>query len=94
MSVKEQYYQAIILRGGGMITCGSHLGVMVGNDILGCPKGWCFIPIEFATVELVSRCVLQASLGRSKWPKNQKRVPKTEAELLDMLFDSQDYIGG
>lgn len=64
----QAYYESIIKLGGGMITCGDHLGVMVGTDEKACPLGWVFLPIQRATVELIGECVEYATKGRKAWP--------------------------
>ena len=66
-----EYYKYIIDRGGGMITCGEHLGVMIAppSSVKGCPPGWVFIDISEATVELVQEAVALARRGRAAWPE-------------------------
>lgn len=53
------HYQMILERGGGMITCGNHLGVMVSPQVnaKNCPPGWCFVDTETATVEIIAEAV-------------------------------------
>lgn len=93
-----EYIQSILERGGGMITCGDHLGIFVSpsENIRACPPGWCFVPMEIATPELINAAHEHMTSGngrRSKWPKNQKQKVKNPDEMLDQVFDSQDYIG-
>lgn len=76
-----------------MMTCGEHLGVFVGTDILACPKGWVFIPLADATPALVRQAIEHANRGRKNWPKNQKAKYKSDDEMLEQVFSSQDYIG-
>lgn len=121
----SDYYEMIIARGGGMITCGQHLGVMVapGKDLFGefikpdrfvdyegclelarangftekkcaCPPGWCFVPLEIATVDLIAQAVEHVKRGRDKWPMKPTQGKKSEDQLLAEVFDSQDYIEG
>ena len=66
--MSTEYYQTIIDRGGGMISCGDHLGVYVGIAELACPPGWVFVNIEDATVEGISKAVEYQKKGRKTWP--------------------------
>lgn len=92
------YLTSVLNRGGGLITCGDHLGIMVSpqENIRGCPPGWCFIPMEEATLALLNMAYEHMTNGngrRPKWPKNQKKKARNQEEMLDQVFDSQDYIG-
>lgn len=99
--LEMSYLEMIVARGFGMITCGDHLGIMVGpaSAINGCPCGWAFIPSEILTLELLQHAYEHMTQGkgrRDKFPKNQKLQPgKKQAldDMLETLFDSQDYIG-
>ena len=84
----------VVTKNGGMINCGSHMGVFVGTDMNGTPPGWVFIDLETATIPLVQQAVIHAKKGRDSWPKkpSNKRKKNTD-EILDEVFDSQDYIG-
>lgn len=65
------YFESILVRGGGMITCGGHLGVYVGTDMAATPRGWAFIDLATATPELVADTVAEVSKGRSLWPESE-----------------------
>lgn len=56
---------------GGMATCGEHLGVFVGTDIRGCPRGWVYVPLEQATPEIVREALDTARAGRKSWPEKE-----------------------
>ena len=60
-------YAVYLAEHGGMATCGEHLGVMVGTDPYGCPRGWVFVPLG-ATAEIVQEALNLAKRGRSAWP--------------------------
>lgn len=95
---QRSYYEMIIERGGGLITCGNSLGVMVApaEAAVNCPAGWGFVPLEGkdVTLERIAAMVEHVSRGRADWPKNPQRPGKrTEEELLEEVFSSQDYIG-
>lgn len=97
-SNKLAYYQTLIDRGGGMICLPEHLGVMIGPDISACPGGWGFIETAVATPESVMQLVEHVNLGRSSWPKKtipgqQAKKRRSDDEILDEVFESQDYIG-
>ncbi len=68
---RRLYYESLIARGGGMINCGQHLGVMIGPAGCQVPKGWCFVPIDEATPELIGECCQEVALGRKNWPDNE-----------------------
>ena len=69
--VSSDYYQSLINRGGGMITCGDHLGVYVGTSMSACPPGWVFIDTSIATVEVIAEAVEHQKVGRKIWPKKE-----------------------
>ena len=64
------YYQVLIDRGGGIINTGQGLGVIIGPKDTMVPVGWCFVPIEIATVELIEECC-NAMRNRNEWPENE-----------------------
>lgn len=66
---RRRYIEDILSRGGGMVTCGEHLGVMVGSVDSRVPPGWVFVPVETATVDLVSEAMDVAYAGRKLWPE-------------------------
>lgn len=75
------------------------------KNITNCPAGWLFLPLEFLRSEglqMFSDCVDYMKLnGRANlnmripdsWPKKQTTGKRSEARMLQELFDSQDYIG-
>lgn len=65
--ITESYLQ-YIARVGGMITCGEHLGVMVGPEGCRVPNGWIFVPLEQANETLLREAVDLAQRGRAAWP--------------------------
>ena len=66
-----EYYQTLIDRGGGMISCGDNLGVFIGIAELACPPGWIFINAEDATVEGISEAVEHLKKGRKTGPERR-----------------------
>lgn len=56
---------------GGMASCGHSLGVMVGTDILACPRGWIFMCLGYVSAEQVRDAIGVAKRGRSLWPPRQ-----------------------
>ena len=71
MSDRSEYFERVIEMGGGMITCGGGLGVMVSPliNIERCPAGWVFVPTEEATVARIAESVDIATGGRADWPR-------------------------
>ena len=68
--------------------------IMRTENTTAVPRGWAFIPIEIATVELIEQAVAHMKQGRDKiFPKKQTQGRKTDNQLLAEVFDSQDYIG-
>lgn len=67
--------EILIKRGGGMISCGEGLGVMIGTDKCACPPSWVFIDIADATPEGVSEAIAHLKEGRKAWP------PSTYVEI-------------
>lgn len=63
----------------------------------GCPPGWVFIAQEEATVEAIVDALDWLDKGRQVWPKKTAAVhgkkKKSDDELLEEVFSSQDYIG-
>ncbi len=70
--MSDSYLQMIISKGGGIITCGQHLGIFVSSveNIYNTPPGWCFVDIKDATIELLRNTLDEISKGRSLWPIN------------------------
>ena len=65
----RESYHAYVARVGGMVTCGDHLGVMVGPEGSRVPMGWVFLPLgEKTTGEMVREAIEFARLGRKAWP--------------------------
>jgi hypothetical protein len=66
------YYQSIIDHGGGIITLGDHLGVLVGPDYTNTPAGWLYVPIEnTTTAEQLKHWVDAVRTGRTDWPSKE-----------------------
>ncbi|MCK9458531.1 MAG: hypothetical protein M0R80_02690 [Proteobacteria bacterium] len=63
--------------GGGLATCGEHLGVMVSpkKNVGNCPPGWAFVEIE-ESPEIIREALEHVSEGRKHWPVNDDKVKK------------------
>lgn len=62
-------WECIVARGGGMIACGNHLGVFVGERDTACPAGWVFVDVKAGTPEVFSDALDCANAGREEWPR-------------------------
>lgn len=58
---------------GGIANCGEHLGVFVAKEkyVDMCPPAWCFVPLEYATPEIVKGALDWMKAGRSNWPERE-----------------------
>lgn len=66
------YYQAILDHGGGIITLGEGLGVLIGPDYTNTPAGWLFVPIGSVTsAGQLKHWVDAVRMGRSDWPSKE-----------------------
>jgi hypothetical protein len=66
------YYRAIIDHGGGIITLGEGLGVLIGPDYTYTPAGWLYVPIgSVTTPEQLKHWVDAVRTGRSDWPSKE-----------------------
>lgn len=67
------YFKWIIDRGGGIITCGEHLGVYVAEatpeNVARCPPGWIFVNVKEVTPEQLAKYADIAYRGRRAWPE-------------------------
>lgn len=61
----DAYVKQVIAQGGGIITLGGHLAVMVGPPEVAarCPAGWCFVDVTTATVEIVRQAMRETPLN-------------------------------
>lgn len=75
------FYHSIVAKGGGMITCGGHLGVYVGTDIRATPRAWAFIDIREATPELIAETVEAVKEGRTAWPERDDGSKPTDMKV-------------
>lgn len=70
-----EYFQIIIDQGGGIITLGDFLGVVVGDNIEATPAGWLFLPLESRdgklTAEKLRDFVNAVRPGRAAWPEKE-----------------------
>lgn len=67
------YFQSIIDRGGGIVTCGEHLGVFIATADCAAktPPGWAFVDVATATEPHLREVVEQVTLGRRVWPERE-----------------------
>jgi hypothetical protein len=71
--------QRVLEDGGGMITCGGHLGVFVAEEkyITQTPPGWVFVDVSTADVAMVREALEHAKAGRFAWPERVVDVEPT-----------------
>ena len=69
MHKSDEFIQGIIDRGGGIITLGGSLGVMVAPaecDVQ-CPAGWGFVAVETASVRVVRETMDAVPKNMASW---------------------------
>jgi hypothetical protein len=66
------YAEMLKVLGGGMATCGGHLGVMVSTveNISRCPPGWAFVDVN-DSAEVVQEAIDFIYRGRKGWPAKE-----------------------
>ncbi len=71
------YAQMILERGGGLCTCGEHLGVFISPaaNEKATPAGWVFVPLETATEAIIDEAIACAKEGRKHWPPKEEKLP-------------------
>lgn len=67
MSAQPSDYATMLAKNGGIVCCGSHLGIVVGTDINAVPPGWTYVSMP-TNPEIVQRAIDHAKVGRATWP--------------------------
>ncbi len=73
----SDYSRMILEQGGGICTCGEHLGVFVAplSSEKQTPPGWVFVPAETATEQIIDEAITHANAGRKIWPPKEEKLP-------------------
>ena len=63
------YAEILKAMGGGLATCGEHLGVMISpkENVSNCPPGWAFVDVD-ESAEIIQETLDHVSQGRKNWP--------------------------
>lgn len=67
-----EYFKNIVDHGGGIITFGQGLGVLISDSQDQTPRGWLFVPIQGLTAEKLAEFVAVVRGGRKNWPEKDR----------------------